>query len=80
MSGLMDPLYFLVLFAALTGGWLLLHRWYAMDSQRSLLVLCILLTPISIWLALIALAVVKWASIRAGLSACTTVFRVNDHG
>jgi hypothetical protein len=46
MSGLMNPLYYLVLSAVLIGGWLLFRRWYAVDSQRSLLVLCILLTPI----------------------------------
>jgi hypothetical protein len=65
MSGFMNPLYYLVLSAALIGGWLLLRRWYAVDSQRSLLVLCILLTPISVWLAMIALVIVKWASLRS---------------
>ena len=42
---------------------IVLRRWYARDSQRSLLVLCILLALASPWLALVALLVVKWPGI-----------------
>ena len=59
MTGFPNPLSYLIVAIIVIPLGLMLRRWYAKDSQRSLLVLCIMLAFVSPWLALAVCVLAK---------------------